>query len=156
MPDPVTIGTLAASALALAGDETVKGFVGETVKDAYKTLRDKIARLAGGGVYALEKAPASKTRQRVVAKAINGQSAEEQISVKALAPELLAALKREAQKREGSGPIGLDVGKLEALEVDLAAITVNEGVGVRIKKVTTPGPFKAGPIKVGSPPRKKG
>jgi len=41
MTDPVTIGTLAASALALAGDETVKGFVGETVKDAYKTLRTR-------------------------------------------------------------------------------------------------------------------
>jgi hypothetical protein len=91
MTDPVTIGTLAASALAMASDETVKSFVGEAVKDAYKALKNKIAHWAGADVDALEKAPALKTQQRVVAKAVDGQPAEEQASVKALAAELVAA-----------------------------------------------------------------
>jgi hypothetical protein len=156
MTDPVTIGTLAASALAMAADATVKNFVGEVVKDAYKKLKDKIAHWAGADIDALEKAPASKTRQRVVAKAINGQPAEQQASVKALAAELVAALKSEAKKSEGGGPVGLDVGTLEALEVNLGAVTVTEGTGARLRKVKTPGAFKVGPIRVGSPPRKKG
>jgi hypothetical protein len=93
MTDPVTTGMLATSALAIAADATVKSFVGEVVKDAYKKLKDKIAHWAGADVDALEKAPASKTRQSVIAEAIDGQPAEEQALVKALAAELLAALK---------------------------------------------------------------
>jgi hypothetical protein len=46
MTDPVTIGTLAASALAITSGESVKGFVGEAVKEGYKKLKDKIARRA--------------------------------------------------------------------------------------------------------------
>ena len=69
--------------------------------------------------------------------------------MKALAAELLAALKSEAQKRERSGPVGLDIGKLE-----LGAITVTEGTGVRMKEVKTTGAFKTGPIHVGPSPGK--
>ena len=57
MTDPVTIGTLAASALAMAGDETVKSFVGEAVKDAYKKLKDKIAHWAALMLTRLKKRP---------------------------------------------------------------------------------------------------
>lgn len=154
MTDPVTIGTLAASALALASDEAVKGFVGEAVKDAYKKLKDKIAHWAGADVDALEKAPASAARQSVVAEAVDGQPPEEQALVKALAAEVIAALKSEAKKSEGGGAVGLDVGKLEALEVQLGAITVTDGTGVSMNEVKTTGAFKAGPINVGPPPGK--
>lgn len=153
MTDPVTIGTLAASALAITADATVKSFVGEVVKDAYKKLKDKIAHWAGADVDALEKAPASTARKDLVAEAIDGQPAEEQALVKALAAELLAALKTEAKKSQG-GPVGLDIGKLEALEVQLGAITVTEGTGVRMNEVKTTGAFTAGPINVGPPPGK--
>jgi hypothetical protein len=95
MNDTVTIGTLAASALAMASDETVKGFVGEAVKDAYKALKTKIARWTGADVDALEKAPASAVGQSAVAEAIDGQPPGEQALVKALAAELVAALKSE-------------------------------------------------------------
>jgi hypothetical protein len=152
MTDPVTIGTLAASALAMASDETVKGFVGEAVKDAYKKLKGEIAHWAGADVDALEKAPASAARQSVVAEAVDGQSPEEQALVKALAAEVIAALKSEARK--SGGPVGLDIGKLEALEVQLGAITVTEGRGVHINEVKTMGAFEAGPITVGPPPGK--
>ena len=152
MTDPVTIGTLAASALAMASGEAIKGFVGQAVKDAYKNLKDKIAHWAGADVDALEKAP-SLARQSVVAEAVDGRPPEEQALVKALAAELLAALKTEAKKSEG-GPVGLDVGKLEALEVQLGAITVTEGTGARMQEVKTEGAFRVGPINVGPPPGK--
>jgi hypothetical protein len=153
MTDPVTIGTLAASALAIASDETVKGFVGEAVKDAYKNLRDKIAHWAGADVDALEKEPASKDQRGVVAQAVDGQPPEEQALVKALAAELLAALKSEAKKSEGVGPIGLEIGNLQALEVQLGAITVTEGIGARFKDVKTD-IFTVDQIKAGAPPGK--
>ncbi|MDQ6867383.1 MAG: hypothetical protein M3178_02850 [Pseudomonadota bacterium] len=69
--------------------------------------------------------------------------------MKALAAELVAAL-----KSEGGGPVGLDVGNLEALEVQLGAITVTEGTGARIKEVKTQGAFTVRPIIVGPPPGK--
>jgi hypothetical protein len=149
MTDPVTIGTLAATALAMAAEAGLKGAVGEAVKDAYTALKDKIARWAGADVEALEKAPTSAARQNVVAETVDGQAAEEQALVKELAAELVAAL-----KSEGGGPVGLDVGKLEALEVKLGAITVTEGTGVRLKEVKTTGAFEVGPTNVGPPPGK--
>jgi len=156
MTDPVTIGTLAASALALAGDETVKGFVGEAVKDAYKKLKDKIAHWAGAEIDALEKAPAAPARQGVVAEAVDGQPPEEQALVKTLAAELLAALKSEAEtkKSQPGGPVGLVVRKLEALELQLGNITVTEGVGAIIKDVRVGGSVKVGDISVVTPPGK--
>ncbi len=152
MTDPGTIGTLAASVLAIASDEAVKGFVGEAVKDAYKALKNRIAHWVGADVEALEKTPSSTARQSVVAEAIDGLPADDQASVKALADALVTALKSEAGK--SGGPVGLDVGKLEALEVKLAALTVNEGTGARFKEVKTTGAFTVGPISVGSPPGK--
>lgn len=74
--------------------------------------------------------------------------------MKALAAEVIAALKSEAQMSEGGGPVGLDIGKLEALEVQLGAITVTEGTGARIQEVKTQGAFTVGPINVGSQPGK--
>jgi hypothetical protein len=43
MTDLVTIGTLAASALAMTSEEAVKGFVGEAGKEAWKALTNKLA-----------------------------------------------------------------------------------------------------------------
>ena len=44
MFDPVTIGALAASALAIAAPEVVKSVVGQSVKDAYNALKDRCNR----------------------------------------------------------------------------------------------------------------
>ncbi len=149
MTDPVTIGTLAASALAMAAEAVLKGAVGEGVKDAYKALKEKVAHWAGGDVAALEKAPASVNRQALIAEAVDGQPADERAMVKTLAIVLVGALK----SRDG-GPVGLDIGRLNALSVRLDEINVTEGTGVIIDEVITPGEFRAGPITVGSPPGK--
>ncbi len=144
MTDPVTIGTLAATALSMAADAGLKGAVGEGVKDAYKALKNEIAHWAGGDVDALEKAPTSANRLALIAEAVDGQPADERAMVKTLAAVLVAAL-----KSRGGGPVGLDIGRLNALSVQLDAINVTEGTGVRIDEVTTPGEFRAGPINVG-------
>ncbi len=95
MPDPISIGVLAASALATAADATLKGLVGEGIKDAYKALRDKVAHWAGPDVEALEKTPASTARQAVIAEEIDRQAADEQEVVRALANALVEALKKD-------------------------------------------------------------
>ena len=147
MGDPVTIGVLTASALAMAGEAALKGAVGEAAKDAYKALKSRVAQWAGSDVEALEKTPTSQARQAVVAEVVDGQPGEEQAAVRLLAQELLAALKRK-------GNVGLDIGRLEALEVQLGDIKVTEGTGARIEEARVLGTFSAGNITVGDPAKK--
>jgi hypothetical protein len=108
-----------------------------------------VAHWTGGDVEALEKVPAAANRQALIAEAVDGQPTDERAMVKTLATVLVAALKSRA-----GGPVGLDIGKLNALSVQLDAITVTEGTGVIIDEVTTAGEFRAGPINVGSQPGK--
>jgi tetratricopeptide (TPR) repeat protein len=95
MADPITAGALAATALALVAEATVKGSVGELVKDAYSALKNKIAAWAGSDVRALESDPASKGRQAVLAEQIDRQSPGERDAVQALATQLIHALKQD-------------------------------------------------------------
>jgi hypothetical protein len=92
MPEPVTIGVLAATALATAADAVVKGVVGTAAKDAYKSLKDVVARWAGRDVEALEHEPASHARRDVVAEIVDRQSANDRATVRALAEKLVASL----------------------------------------------------------------
>jgi hypothetical protein len=62
---------------------------------------------------------------------------------------LIAALRHAAV-----GKVGLDVGRLEALEVQLGAITVTEGTGVSIDEARVHETFKTGDITVGGKPGK--
>jgi hypothetical protein len=147
MADPITIGVLTASALAMAGEATLKGAVGEAAKDAYKALKSRVAQWAGIDVEALEQTPTSQARRAVVAEVVDSQSGDEQAAVRVLAEQLLAALKR-------SGPVGLDIGQLEAMEVQLGDITVTEGSGARFKEVRAEGTFSVGNISVGDNSKK--
>jgi hypothetical protein len=147
MADPITIGVLTASALAMAGEAALKGAVGEAAKDAYKALKSRVAQWAGIDVEALEKAPTSQARRAVVAEIVDSQSGDEQAAVCMLAQQLLAALKR-------SDPVGLDICQLEAMEVQLGDITVTEGSGARFKEVRVEGTFSAGNISVGDNSKK--
>jgi len=147
MADPVTIGALTASALAMAGKAALKGAVGEAAKDAYKALKSRVAKWAGSDVEALEKAPASPARRAIIAEVIDNQPGEEQAALRVLAQELVAALKR-------SGAIGLDIGRLEAMDVQLGNIAVSEGVGARMGEVRAQGTFSTGNITVGGPAKK--
>jgi hypothetical protein len=147
MTDPVTVGALVATALGMAAEAIVKGAVGEAVKDSYKALKGKVAHWAGGDFEALEAAPSSAARQGVIAELIDAQPAGEMMAVRALAERLVAALK-------ANGSIGLDISRLEALEVRLGSITVKDGTGVRMGDVRVYGTFSTGDIKVGDTPGK--
>jgi hypothetical protein len=140
---------LAASALAMAAEAVVKSSVGEVVKDAYKALKEKAAAWTGSDVEALEKAPTSTARQAVIAEKIDRQSPADQADIKTLAVVLNEALRNAAH----AGPIGIDIGRLEAARVQLAVINVTEGAGFRADEVKTAGDFTAGPITVGKPER---
>jgi hypothetical protein len=149
MPDPVTLGALVAAALSMAGEATLKGAVGEAVKDAYKLLKEKVSHWAFNDVEALEKTPASTTRQAVIAEIVNARPKDDQESLRVLAETLVAGLKKSALV------VGLDIGRLTALEVDLGNITVTEGIGARIEEARVEGTFKTGDISVGTPPGKQ-
>jgi hypothetical protein len=149
MSDPVTVGALAASVLAMAAEAVFKSGVGEVVKDAYKNLKDKVSAWPRYDVEALEKAPTSVSRQALIAGEIDRQSREDQADIKRLAMALSEVLRNAAH----AGPIGIDVGRLEAAGVELAAINVTEGVGFRADEVKATGDFTAGPITVGKPQR---
>ena len=148
MPDPVTLGALVAAALSMGGEATLKGAVGEAVKDAYKLLKEKVSHWAFSDAEALEKTPASTTRQAVIAEIVNARPKDDQESLRVLAETLVAGLKKSALV------VGLDIGRLTALEVDLGNITVTEGIGARIEESRVDGTFKTGDISVGTPPGK--
>jgi len=141
MPDPVSIGVLAASVLAIAGEETLKSVVCTAVKDSYEALKNKVARWSATDVAELEKAPRSQARRAVVAELIDSQSTDDKAMVCELARELIAALQ--------GGGLGLDIGHLAALQVQLGDITVTEGTGVRIEEAKVQEAFKTGKITVG-------
>jgi hypothetical protein len=149
MADPISIGAFVAWALGLAGEAIVKGTVSEAVKDAYQALKSSVSRWAAGDAAELEKTPESKTRQAVIAEKVDGLSSANQESLRALAEALVGKLKQEPDT------IGLDVGRLTALEAQLGSITVTQGIGARIQEADLSGTFRTGDISVGTPPGKR-
>ncbi|MGJ0426023.1 hypothetical protein [Methylocystis sp.] len=93
MTDPVTIGALAASALAMAMEAAVKGVSGHGAKDAYDALKSKVAKWAKNDVTALEQTPDSAARKAVIAEIIDQVAEPEKEIVKALAERLINSLK---------------------------------------------------------------
>jgi hypothetical protein len=143
--DPLTIGSITALVLGMAGEASLKGVVGAAVKDAYKSLKDKIAQWASGDVDALERNPTSATRQAVIAEAVDGRSPEDQTAIQELTRALADALKTQDRDK----PIGLDLDRLEAARVTLGTVNVRAGVGIRAKEVKTSGDFSIKELNVG-------
>src|SRR5258708_38314164 len=127
MVDAVPIGSLAVLALSMTAEAMLKGTVGEVTKEAYHALKDKIAQWAASDVAALEKTPTSLDRQAVIAKEIERQSPDDRANVQSLA----IALMDELEKRQRSGPVGIDTGRLEAARIHLRELKVTEGTGIR-------------------------
>ena len=143
MSDPITVGALVAGALGMVAEALLKGSVGEAAKDAYKGLKEKVSHWASADVAELEKAPKSIPRKAVIAEIIDSQSPEDQESLRVLAGQLLEKLKANPQA------VGLDIGRLTALEVQLGDLTVTSGVGARIEEANV-GTLTTGKISVGS------
>jgi hypothetical protein len=85
----------------------------------------------------------------VLAEVIDGCSSADLEIVKKLAMALIAALKGNGRP-VGLGPVGLDIEYLQAMSIQLEAIIVTEGTGVRGKDVRAGKTFKTGPIMVGN------
>ena len=150
MTDPVTLGTTVSLLLGMASKAAFDGAVGEAAKDAYKALKKKIAHWAASDVEALERNPTSVPRQAVIAEAIDQLPETDLLSIKALATELANALKSTAVQ----GPIGIDVGDLEAARIALEGINVREGIGIRAQTIRTPGDLTLKNMTVGTAPGK--
>ncbi len=131
-----------------AGEATIKGAVGEAVKDAYDLLKTKLSRWAASDVSELEKAPDSKLRQAVIAAAVDRLSGKEQGELRELAQALTDKLKAQP-------PIGLDIGRLIDASVEVGKIEVTEGTGVRIQEAQQRATIKTGDIRVGTLPGKQ-
>lgn len=142
MVDPIMVGSFVAGALSMTAGTALKGAVGEAVKDGYKALKEKFSLWAPGEVAALEGTPNSNGRQAVVAEIIDAQSEDDRNALRVLAEALVAKLK------ENAPAIGLEVGRLTALEVELGNITVTSGIGARIEEANAD-IFKTGNISVG-------
>lgn len=150
MVEPViTIGVLAAAALSAGAEALGKEAVGTVVKEAYGALKELIAAWAGNDAETLEaEANAGDDtglREQLVARAIDKRPTDDLTKVKAGAEKLLAALKESGQ---GGQSVGIDIGRLEALEVDLGKVSVTGGTGFRAEEVKTKGPFRAEGIEV--------
>lgn len=145
MVEPVSTGTLVAGALAAGAGALAKGVLGEAAKDAYARLKGLVASWAAGDVAQLETDPDSTARGAVVAEVVDRQAnAEDKAQAQALAAALVAALKQQA----AAGPVGIDIGRLEALEVDLGRVEVSEGTGFRAEVVKTDS-FRTDGLEVG-------
>ena len=131
MPDPVTIGTLVASALAMAAEATLKGFVGESVKDAYSKLKEKICSWAKHDADALEATPASTARKAVIAEAVDLLPDDEKASLASLADELMMILQPVA------AVTGIDVRELEAARIRLRNVVATSGTAIRVGTLKT-------------------
>ena len=145
MPDPITVGVLVAGALSLGGEAVKAGVVGEAVEDAYNALKARVAIWAAGDVAELDKTPNSEPRKAVIAEVVNNLPAKDQDELRGLAQVLTTRLK------EAAPEIGLDIGRLDALAVELGKITVTEGIGALIQEAHVDGTFRARDISVGSP-----
>ena len=97
MPDPITIGSLVAAALAAGAAEAGKAVLGQAAKDAYDKLKSAAARVLGAAVGRLEKKPESDDLAAVVADDVAAQPAEVQAELRALAEALKAALAAEGR-----------------------------------------------------------
>lgn len=92
MTDPVTIGTLAAAALASGAAALGKEAVGAAAKDAYTALKNALIPASPKNVEKLEADPEAEHRALSLAEDVDDLDPASQAKVKALAEALRDAL----------------------------------------------------------------
>ena len=97
MPDPITIGSLVAAALAAGAAEAGKAVLGGAAKHAYEALASAASRALGPVVGLLVKKPEAESHAVVVAELVEDQPPEVQAELKQLAEALRAALTTEGR-----------------------------------------------------------
>jgi hypothetical protein len=146
MLEPITAGALIAGALGAGAEALAKGALGEAAKDAYKALKNKLLQWVGHDADQLEAKPDSGARKAVIAEAIDDKPDDQRSELAELARTLIAALRKDAAAHQ---PVGIDIGKLEAMEVRLGDITARAGTGFKAAEVKTTGAFTVNKIETG-------
>ena len=99
--DPITIGALAAAALTAGAGEAGKAVLGQAARDAYDRLRTLVADWAAPDVAALEaraqEGASTKTREAVLAEAIDARPEADRAEARTLAEALSADLAAEGR-----------------------------------------------------------
>ncbi|MGN6085006.1 hypothetical protein [Trinickia sp.] len=151
MTDPVTAGTLAVTALALAGETIVKGMVGEAVKDTYNKLKALVLRHAPNELPLLEAQPSSESRRGMVIEVLDALPESESIELVEPARQLVQMLESAAAR----GSVGVDLSRLSAMNARFGTIRVNSGsTGVRATDTKLQGDFTVDSLEVGVEPGK--
>jgi hypothetical protein len=146
MVEPLTMGALITAALGAGAAAVGKGALGQAGKDAYEALKTKLMHWAGRDVAALETEPTSEVSRRAIAKAIDERGDDDRNQLANLAEALLRELRKEVNRH---GPIGVQIGELQALEVQLGEIKTRAGIGLKIDRATTSGTFRIDKIDTG-------
>ena len=145
MVDPVTVGAFVASAIGAGSGALTKGALGQAGKEAYEQLKAFLASWAGHQTADIEAKPDSKARQEVLAEMVDERPQEEQAQAKALTAALVEALRQQVARE---GPTSIDIGKLEALEVNLGRVVTTGGTGFKAVEVKT-GTFRVNGVETG-------
>ncbi len=120
MISSLTIGSLAATVLAMTAEASPRGILGETTRGAYAALKTRIAQWASRDVAILERMYASWTRKDHIAKIIEQQPPADQASIKDLTSALLEGLKQDVLR----GSVGISIRRLEVMHQQLMAVGV--------------------------------
>ena len=134
MVEPISTGALVVGVLSMGAAAFAKGALGQAGKDAYESLRGAVVRFASHDTEQLEKNPDSENRKAVLADDIDEQSKEEQARLAELAAMAAKVFREEA---EAGRPIGVEIGQLKAVEVQLGTITTGQGTSFKVDTVET-------------------
>jgi hypothetical protein len=139
--------TVIAAALAWAGGEAAKTVVAESVKDAYRAVRDFLSRKYPRlDLAPVEKAPESKARQAVLVEDLTNSGAANDPEFSPLAKRLVDAVAAEMRKT------GLQTG-VQLREFEAASLRINDviasGSGVVAEKTKIAGHAEITGIRAG-------
>ncbi len=98
MPDPVTIGALAAAALAAGAGAIGKSVAGAAATDAYNALKNALVPVSEKNVTKLEAAPEAEHRALSLAEDVDDLDADTQAKISVLANALRDALAADGQE----------------------------------------------------------
>jgi hypothetical protein len=124
--------TVITAALAFAGAEAAKATIGEGVKDAYRAVKDFLARkYPRVDLTAVEKAPQSAGQQMVLAENLTSSEAAADPEFSPLAKRLVDAVAAEVRRTGPQRGVQLD-------DFEAASLRINDviasGTGVLIKR----------------------
>jgi hypothetical protein len=139
--------TAIAAALAFAGGEAAKTVVGESVKDAYRAVKEFLTgKYPKVNLIQIEEAPESKARQQVLIEDLTNSGAAADPDFSPLAKRLVDAVAAEMRK---AGPqTGVQLREFEAASLRINDV-IASGAGVVAEKTKIAGHAEINGIRAG-------